>query len=704
MLSQFKRAMASFPNRLLASDPGFIRLQFASRIVGSLILAVGVLFLTHGLLKLPLPAMSIGVMLCLFTSVLVRDQKLGAQRLTVLIAPLPGLVTFNLAAALHGHTILTDATFLLIIFVAVSLRRFGPRWSGLGTISYVGFFIGSYLHPPLSMVPQELVAAAIGTASAYASRFWIFPERPVRKARSILHAVRRRMADLLEGTRDVLRAGAPGERGERLLRDRLANLNGTVAMAESFLDAIIADEKTMRELRAALFRLQVSVERVVELVVSGRGKQEPDADRALAGIARHLRAAQPYPEKMSEEEPDLGRSAARQAAKAGVDPDAARLDLALRELRIARSTFAEASHFLWAEDIRNTDRQFGIGAVQQPIPGPASNAAALRLAAQVTIACGLAIVGGELLSPQRWYWAVITAYFVFAGTNSRADTFVKTFQRLVGTVLGIAAGIAVASLLSGHVLLETILVFPCLFAAYYVFATSYGALVFWITIAFSLLYGALGYFSSGVLLLRLAETLIGCISGGLVAAFIFPVRTRRLVWDALGTYLGSFEEVVKQATLTLRGEDGKPIGAIRKHGANARDLRNLMRPLTQSWGIMGPRSSGRVLAVLLSCDYWLRELAMLSHSEGKLVDATMLEQVEQASGTLCASVASLREDLAARQQPPNFSVRSKIDEAADRVQAEGEGGEAGKSSLGLLRIYRMLDRGLGQARTQLGKA
>ena len=41
-------------------------------------------------------------------------------------------------------------------------------------------------------------------------------------------------------------------------------------------------------------------------------------------------------------------------------------------------------------------------------------------AVQVGVATSLAIVGGELLSPSRWYWAVIAAFVVFAGTPAAA--------------------------------------------------------------------------------------------------------------------------------------------------------------------------------------------------------------------------------------------------------------------------------------------
>ena len=53
-----------------------------------------------------------------------------------------------------------------------------------------------------------------------------------------------------------------------------------------------------------------------------------------------------------------------------------------------------------------------------------------RQAVQASVAASLAIVTGDLVSPARWYWAVIAAFVVFAGTNTWGDTLTKGWQRL----------------------------------------------------------------------------------------------------------------------------------------------------------------------------------------------------------------------------------------------------------------------------------
>ena len=80
-----------------------------------------------------------------------------------------------------------------------------------------------------------------------------------------------------------------------------------------------------------------------------------------------------------------------------------------------------------------TDKPWGGGAgVQAPV---------LRQAIQATAVSAVAIAVGEALSP--WYWAALATYFSFIGTASSGETFAKAWSRIVGTALGVAAGIIV---------------------------------------------------------------------------------------------------------------------------------------------------------------------------------------------------------------------------------------------------------------------
>ena len=73
-------------------------------------------------------------------------------------------------------------------------------------------------------------------------------------------------------------------------------------------------------------------------------------------------------------------------------------------------------------------------------------------------------------------WAVIAAFVVFAGTKSWGDTLSKGWQRLLGTVLGVPSGVLVATLVSGNTVASLVMIFACLFCAFYFMRVTYSKL------------------------------------------------------------------------------------------------------------------------------------------------------------------------------------------------------------------------------------
>ena len=68
----------------------------------------------------------------------------------------------------------------------------------------------------------------------------------------------------------------------------------------------------------------------------------------------------------------------------------------------------------------------------------------------MTIASAIAMVGGVTLSPERWFWAVLTAFLIFSNTQSRGDLTVRALNRTLGTAIGIFIGIGLATLIEGE--------------------------------------------------------------------------------------------------------------------------------------------------------------------------------------------------------------------------------------------------------------
>ena len=49
--------------------------------------------------------------------------------------------------------------FVAVTFLAVWVRRFGPRWFTAGFVMWQAHFFGLFLHPPASALPGILLAA-----------------------------------------------------------------------------------------------------------------------------------------------------------------------------------------------------------------------------------------------------------------------------------------------------------------------------------------------------------------------------------------------------------------------------------------------------------------------------------------------------------------------------------------------------------------
>ncbi|MFJ4777686.1 FUSC family protein [Streptomyces sp. NPDC088762] len=159
------------------------------------------------------------------------------------------------------------------------------------------------------------------------------------------------------------------------------------------------------------------------------------------------------------------------------------------------------------------------------LPGTGLARPTTRQAFQATAACAFALGIGQALSEDRWYWAVGTAWWIFVNTASRGETLVRGFRRVLGTVLGIAAGLLIAVPLHGAPLPTAVLVAVCVFGIFYTAAPSYSWMMFFVTVMAGLLYGLLGVLHPGLLLLRFQETAIGALGAALAVVIILPVTT-----------------------------------------------------------------------------------------------------------------------------------------------------------------------------------
>jgi hypothetical protein len=171
------------------------------------------------------------------------------------------------------------------------------------------------------------------------------------------------------------------------------------------------------------------------------------------------------------------------------------------------------------------ERRLPPTAVPAPPGGTGLARVTTRQAIQATAGAGFALVVGQLVSGQRWYWAVGATWWIFVNTTSRGETLVRGFRRVLGTVIGIGLGLLVALPVHGSPLPTAVLVTACVFGIFYTAAVSYTWMMLCVTLLAELLYGLLGVLSPGLLALRLAETGVGALGAALAVILVLPVTT-----------------------------------------------------------------------------------------------------------------------------------------------------------------------------------
>ena len=336
-----------------------------------------------------------------------------------------------------------------------------------------------------------------------------------------------------------------------------------------------------------------------------------------------------------------------------------------------------------------------------------------RQAVQVAVAASLAIVIGELASPSRWYWAVIAAFVIFAGTNSWGETLTKGWQRLLGTILGVPCGMLVATLFADNKTASLAMIFVCLFCAFYFMTVTYSLMTFWITTMLALLYGLMGEFSFGVLLLRIEETAIGAVIGVAVAILVLPTNTRTAIRTDTRAFLTSLSALIEVSTATMFGGDEavSPTEQARQLDRNLQQFRVTAKPLLAGVaGMTGRRNIRRGLRLFTACDHFGRSLARNSERYRDWADCH--ELASEMANAFTSAAAQTRRNIDALTAAIGGAHAPTVESATDELDAaetlaRQHDGQAGPQSeirrfVNAVHSLRQIDRAVVAAATNLG--
>ncbi|MFC3231820.1 FUSC family protein [Streptomyces nitrosporeus] len=238
-----------------------------------------------------------------------------------------------------------------------------------------------------------------------------------------------------------------------------------------------------------------------------------------------------------------------------------------------------------------------------------------RQAVQATAGAGFALLVGQVLSGERWYWAVGATWWVFVATTSRGETVVRGFRRFLGTVLGIGLGFAVALPLHHEPVVAAVVVAVSVFGIFYTAAVSYTWMMLAVTVMASMLYGLLGVLDAGLLVLRVTETAAGALGAVLAVLFVLPVTTHSVTEAWVERALRCVRSCTAEAAARLAGgEDADPPSRVAELEAILGRMRLSLAPLVHPLNPVRARKrrARRVLALLDDCAREVRGLAFVA--------------------------------------------------------------------------------------------
>ncbi|MEJ8280701.1 FUSC family protein [Pseudonocardia spirodelae] len=586
-----------------AVDPGHTRLHLASVATASMVLAALVASGMRALTGQPVTIVLFAVVLAMISNLAVNESVLGRRRVTTALMVLPAGASATVSALLSGDRVAADVVFVLVMMVAVAVRRYGPRGMALGMAAFMPFFFVQFLHAGPGELPYLLAGVVIGIGSTFLLRCVVFTRRTEAVLDALFRAFEARLHALLVEAVEVLVPG--GDRADPdldpLLRAQ-ARLNETALLVGDRLDEA-GDPPGSAGIRQWIVDSELAAERVAMSLRRSVEHHDPlagadrealaDGLRALAAAtavgtpgpiaARLYTAARAAVAERVERPPGTGPAAREQRIAFAVVrlADAMETTVEQARRRIAVHRAGDDRTAGGAEEPPPTASGDGPPDADAPAGGDRFDGLALhtRQAVQVGVATSLAIVVGELISPARWYWAVIAAFVVFAGTASRGDVLSRGWARAVGTAGGVVAGMLLALVVAGDVVASLVLLFACVFLALYLVRISQAMMAFWITAVLALLYGVIGQFSVATMVLRVEETVVGGALGMLAAYLVLPTRSRTAFAEALDAALTAVDVSLRTSVDAALGRSGAPLEKARAVDAAVATVRQRAVPL-----------------------------------------------------------------------------------------------------------------------------
>ena len=643
---------------LVDSDPGRLRLRSAAATTLSLVLAVLALLAFTRVTHQPITVAMLGTIVAMQSSAAVKDRHQHSRVVTTLLLFFPAIGAMALAAFLSPLGKVADVGFIAVLFAAVWVRRFGPRGNALGMIAFISYFYALFIRASPGQIPVLAVAVVVGLGASLFVRTLVFPDRPRAEVLRLVRALRAASFSVLEV------ATNRGDYELTAFRRRLDRLGETALMIDDWLDRHDAAHSlslTSEDLALRVFDAQIATEQAATLIWA----LDPDEvwPSELQDAVTSLRIC------VQDNPSEAMLRAARKTAAAAAD----RADLSAAEGIATVVAYRAVQAHLAIHHI--TTNALGVADPADPAPetppeeesSPGLNPST-KAAIQVAVATSAATVLGELISPDRWYWAVLTAFLVFTGVSSRGEILTRAGHRIVGTFAGVVAGVLLAALIGHNPPIQIIVLVLCVFCAFYLVTVAYAFLTFFVTVLLAMLYGLLGDFSVQVLELRIAETAAGALVGITSAYLIFSTGTRATFVEKVSDYFDRMVDLI-DATVTsvvTPGGETDLVAETRRLDNALQDVIKAGKPLQMGPAVRSRRGTQRVLRGLKVGNRSAHALARAGVNASRADPDTAppddtADAVRAAADRLCETVDTVTHIIAGHDvDPPNRATDTTI--------------------------------------------
>jgi uncharacterized membrane protein YccC len=522
-------------------------------------------------------------------------------------------------------------------------------------------------------------------------RTLVFPDRPRVEVRRLLRALRGTSMVLLET------ATRRDSYDVAVLRRRLDRLGETALMIDDWIDRHDAAELlsvTSQDLALRVFDAQITLEQLARLLwtLNPDEKSSSELPEVIAALEVCLQ------NNPTEDELRVARKCAAAAAERADASTSAGIAtvIAYRTIQAHLAIHHITTHALGIAD--------GGGRAKEPPAEEAKSGmnASTKAAIQVAVATSAATVLGELISPDRWYWAVLTAFLVFTGVSSRGEILTRAGHRIVGTIAGVVAGVLLAALIGDHTAVQMIVLVICVFCAFYLVTVAYAWLTFFVTVLLAMLYGLLGEFSVQVLELRIAETAVGGLVGIASAYFVFSTGTRATLIEAVNDYLDRMADLIKAGTDSVLspGAETDLVAETRRLDIALQSTVAAAKPLQIGFSTRGRRSTQRLMRGLQASNRAAHALARAGVNASRAEpDTTPPDQTADALRTaadhVCDTVAAVKRVVAGEDVDLRSTETVVLDVARTSAIPPGPVRAA-------VRALNTLERSLTEVTTRVG--